>query len=169
MDKAEIESLYLKLAPKVTNYLVANSTEYAVACDIVQETFLRIWKMRDELDGNESAVTGLVFTIARNLRTDRFRRDKRITYREKIEDHELVAEAPASTQDDDEYLRRRLTEALSRIPPLLREAFVLFQISELSVRDISLQLGIGESLVKVRIFRAKQKLKAALSNLDALQ
>jgi DNA-directed RNA polymerase specialized sigma24 family protein len=48
----------------------------------------------------------------------------------------------------------------------LRDAFVLFQVSELSVREISLQLGISESLVKVRIFRAKQKLKEALSDLD---
>ena len=51
MQKDEIESFYRKLAPKVTNYLVAGGTSYAVACDIVQETFLKLWKMRDDLEG----------------------------------------------------------------------------------------------------------------------
>ena len=166
MQKAEIESLYRKLAPKVTNYLVANGAPYAVACDIVQETFLKLWNMRDDLDGDESRVSGLVHTIARNLRTDRIRHEKFLTYRETIEDHELVSEGDACLSGDGEYLRKRLNAALGNLPPLLRDAFLLFQVSELSVRDISLQLGITESLVKVRIFRARQKLKAELSDLD---
>jgi RNA polymerase sigma-70 factor (ECF subfamily) len=163
MNKEEIEILYRRIAPKLTNFLIANNTEYAVACDIVQETFLRLWKMRDELEGDESRISGLIYTIARNLRTDAYRRDKFVTYREEIEEHELVAEPPPS--DDSEYLRGRLKTALDSLPPLLREAFMLFQISELSIREISLQLGIGESLVKVRIFRAKQKLKEVLGDL----
>jgi RNA polymerase sigma-70 factor (ECF subfamily) len=166
MQKSEIESLYKKLAPAVTNYLVANGTSYAVACDIVQETFLKLWSMRDTLEDDESRVSGLVYTIARNLRTDKFRHDKFISYREQIEDDELVVSGETSVANDGDYLKKRLESALDSLPPLLREAFVLFQVSELSVREISLQLGISESLVKVRIFRAKEKLKAALSDLD---
>jgi RNA polymerase sigma-70 factor (ECF subfamily) len=166
MQKAEIESLYRSLAPKVTNYLVAGGTPYAAARDIVQETFLKLWGMREDLDGDESRLSGLVHTIARNIRTDRFRHEKFMTYREQIEEHELVTAGDASVADDGDYLRKRLGCALESLPPLLREAFVLFQVSELSVRDISLQLGVSESLVKVRIFRAKQKLKSALSDLD---
>jgi RNA polymerase sigma-70 factor (ECF subfamily) len=159
MQKAEIESLYRSLAPKVTNYLVANGTPYEAACDIVQETFLKLWSMRDDLEADESRISGLVHTIARNLRTDKFRRDKFMTYRGQIEEDELVTEGEATSSGDGDYLRKRLQAALDALPPLLREAFLLFQVSELSVRDISLQLGIGESLVKVRIFRARQKLK----------
>ena len=168
MQKAEIESLYRSLAPKVTNYLVANGTPHAVACDIVQETFLKLWNMRDDLDGDECRISGLVHTIARNLRTDRFRHEKFMTYREQIEEHELVTEGDASVAGDGDYLKKRLGRALESLPPLLREAFVLFQVSELSVRDISLQLGITESLVKVRIFRARQKLKAELADLGVV-
>ena len=166
MEKAEIESLYRNLAPKVTNYLVAGGTPYAAACDIVQETFLKLWNMRDGLEGDESRLSGLVHTIARNLRNDKFRHDKFMTYREEIEEHELVADGCAPAAGDGDYLRKRLDAALGGLPPLLREAFVLFQVSELSIRDIALQLGITESLVKVRIFRAKQKLKEVLYDLD---
>jgi RNA polymerase sigma-70 factor (ECF subfamily) len=165
MQKFEIESLYRRLAPMVTNYLVANGTPYAAACDIVQETFLKLWNMRDTLKDDESRVSSLVYTIARNLRTDKFRHDKFISYREQIEDDELVSDGNAPLASDGDYLKKRLENALESLPPLLREAFVLFQISELSVREISLQLGITESLVKVRIFRAKQKLKETLSDL----
>jgi RNA polymerase sigma-70 factor (ECF subfamily) len=168
MLKVEIESLYRKAAPKVTNYLVANGTPYAAACDIVQETFLKLWNMRDDLDGDESRICGLAHTIARNIRNDRFRHDKFMVYREQIEEHELVTDGRDSVAGDEDYLKNRLAGALKGLPPLLREAFVLFQVSELSIRDISLQLGISESLVKVRIFRAKQKLKAALADLNCL-
>lgn len=165
MDKTQIETLYKVLAPKVTNYLVASGTPYAAACDIVQEAFLKLWKMRDEVEGDEARVSGLLHTIARNLRNDKFRRDKFMTYREEIEDHELVAEGAAPAPGDADYLKKRLSAALRELPPLLRESFVLFQVSELSIREIALQLGITESLVKVRIFRAKQKLKEILSDL----
>ncbi len=166
MQKAEIELLYRKLAPKVTNYLVASGTPYAAACDIVQETFLKLWNMREDLDEDESRISGLLHTIARNLRNDKFRRDQFMTYREQIEEDELVTDADVSVASDGDYLKKRIQSALESLPPLLREAFVLFQVSELSVRDISLELGITESLVKVRIFRAKQKLKEVLSDLD---
>lgn len=165
MDKTQIETLYKTLAPKVTNYLVANGTPYSAACDIVQETFLKLWKMRDEVDDDEARVSGLVHSIARNLRNDKFRHDKFMTYREEIEDHELVADETAPAPGDADYLKKRLSDALRELPPLLRESFVLFQVSELSIREIALQLGISESLVKVRIFRAKQKLKEILSDL----
>lgn len=168
MNKVDIESLYQRLAPKLTNYLVVNGTAYAAACDIVQETFLRIWKMRDKLESDEARVSGLVYTIARNLRADSFRHDKFVTFREKIQDYELVSDETQSKASDSGYLKGRIMKALDDLPPLLREAFLLFQVSELSIREISLQLGIGESLVKVRIFRAKQKLRESLGDLDIL-
>ena len=127
---------------------------------------MKIWNMRDDLEGDESRISGLAHTIARNLRTDKFRRDKFISYREQVEEDELISEGDVPLESDEDYLRKRVEKALESLPPLLRDAFVLFQVSELSVREISLQLGISESLVKVRIFRAKQKLKEVLSDLD---
>ncbi len=53
------EEHYASIAPKLTNWLVANGCGYATACDVVQETFLRVWKMRDDLDDDASMVSGL--------------------------------------------------------------------------------------------------------------
>ena len=66
---------------------------------------------------------------------------------------------------DAEYLRKRLKEAFAKLPPVLREAYTLFQIGEMSVSEIANQTGVSENLVKVRIFRAKERLKEILSDL----
>jgi RNA polymerase sigma factor (sigma-70 family) len=66
---------------------------------------------------------------------------------------------------DIDYLRRRLTEAFLKLPPILREAYTLFQIGELSVREVAAQTGVSENLVKVRVHRAKEKLKVLLADL----
>ena len=66
----EIEQVYREVAPKLQSYLTGNGCSYATACDIVQETFLRLWKRKDELSDDPHQVSGLAFTIARNYRND---------------------------------------------------------------------------------------------------
>ena len=162
-----IELHYQAIAPKLTNYLVANGLDYAAACDIVQETFLRIWKMRDEVVDEPEQVSGLAYTIARNLRASKYRKDSRMTFQEEIRDEDDTREqsGPAATPSDNKYLRRRIVEALTKIPPLLREAYTLFQISEKSIREIAQMTGVTENLVKVRIHRAKTQLRELLKDL----
>ncbi len=176
-----IEETYNTLAPKLTNWLVATGSSYHEACDLVQNTFLKVWKMRDDLKDDPSAVSGLVFTIARNLRKNLARDNARLTFVGEIRDADdaspeegsagvaVAAQAdvtqPASIPSDNDYLRKRLTEAFAQLPPILREAYTLFQIGEMSVREIAVQTGVSENLVKVRIFRAKEKLRKILADL----
>ena len=118
----EIERLYAEIAPRLTNYLVANGVAYASACDIVQETFLRIWKMRETLIDEVDQISGLAYTIARNLRTDQFRKARREVLQDEIKDEDAGSIEPAASPGDGAYLRARLTAALAELPPLLREA-----------------------------------------------
>ena len=64
-------------------------------------------------------------------------------------------------------MNERIEKALAQIPPLLREAYTLFQIGELSIREIAHETGVSENLVKVRIHRAKEKLQPLLADLRA--
>ena len=174
-----IEELYKAIAPRLTNWLVASGSPYHEACDLVPSTFLKIWNMRDDLRDDDSAVSGLAFTIARNLRKNLARDNARLTFVGEIRDpdesdgptSQTVAFAEAATAGvdhmaaDAEYLRRRLDEAFGKLPPILREAYTLFQIGEMSIRDIANQTGVSENLVKVRIFRAKEKLRKILADL----
>lgn len=162
-----IEERYKTIAPKLVNWLVATGSAYHEACDLVQETFVRIWKMRDSLIDSDSAVSGLAFTTARNLRKNLARDNRRITFKEEITDADAGAAPdramPAEQEERRRELREKLSAAFARLPPALREAYTLFQIGERSVREISAQTGVSESLVKVRIFRAKEKLREILS------
>ena len=160
-----IEKLYGEIAPRLTNWLVASGSSYHEACDLVQNTFLKIWKMRDDLHDDSGDVSGLAFTIARNLRKNLARDDARLSFVDEIRDEDAGSTGPAASPSDAAYLRRRLTEAFSKLPPILREAYTLFQIGEMSIRDIANQTGVSENLVKVRIFRAKEKLREILSDL----
>ena len=160
-----IEELYTTIAPKLTNWLVASGSSYHEACDLVQNVFLRIWKMRDDLRGDDSSVSGLAYTIARNLRKNLARDDARITFVDEIKDEDGGTTGPVQSPSDAEYLRSRLSAAFAKLPPVLRDAYTLFQVAELPIREIARQTGVSESLVKVRIFRAKQKLREILSDL----
>ena len=197
-----IEELYRTIAPRLTNWLVSTGSSYHEACDLVQSAFLKIWKMRDDLHGDETDVSGLAFTIARNLRKNLARDNARLTFVGEIRDPDdgsggivftngdaegnddgeygeshdggssrrITASASMRDSDPDvpsdaEYLRKRLKEAFAKLPPVLREAYTLFQIGEMSIHDIANQTGVSENLVKVRIFRAKEKLKEILADL----
>lgn len=173
-----IEEHYNAIAPKLTNWLVATGSPYHEACDIVQNTFLKVWKMKDDLRDNDAAVSGLVFTIARNLRKNLARDNARLTFVPEIRDPDDSESGETSVQPDNltvqpsrhmpsdiDYLRRRLTESFAKLPPILREAYTLFQIGELSVREIAAQTGVTENLVKVRVYRAKEKLRELLADL----
>lgn len=160
-----IEELYKTIAPKLTNWLVSTGSSYHEACDLVQNVFLKIWKMRDDLHGDNADVSGLAFTIARNLRKNLARDDARLTFVDEIKDEDGGSADPAQSPSDAEYLRRRLSAAFAKLPPVLRDAYTLFQVAELPIHEIARQTGVSENLVKVRIFRAKQKLQEILSDL----
>lgn len=161
-----IEEHYRRLAPRLTNWLVATGSSYADACDLVQNVFVKIWQMRDNLRDDDSAVSGLVFTIARNLRKNLVRDNSRIQVTATGELPEIASSVPSPAEvDDADYRRKRLTEAFAALPPILREAYTLFQIGEMSIREISIQTGVSENLVKVRIHRAKLKLRELLADL----
>jgi len=180
-----IEELYRTISPRLTNWLVASGSSYHEACDLVQSTFLKIWKMRDDLRDDDSAVSGLAFTIARNLRKNLARDNARLTFVGEIRDPDddddqtgegtsvmggasagiSVAQPSNDQQSDVEYLRKRLSDAFAKLPPILREAYTLFQVGEMSIREIANQTGVSENLVKVRIFRAKEKLREILADL----
>ena len=167
-----IEQHYRDIAPKLMNYFMGNGANYADACEIVQETFVRLWKMRDQLRDDDSAVSGLVYTIARNIRNDRARHGRFEVFATAVVDGKETSiapepsiQAPDTLPSDRAFLRRRILDALSKLPEMLREAYTLFHISELSIREIAAQTGVTENLVKVRIHRAKMKLRESLADL----
>ena len=166
----EIEQVYREVAPKLQSYLMGNGCSYATACDIVQETFLRLWKRRDELSDDLHQVSGLAFTIARNYRNDLHRKNARMVEcsecsNDQTEDQMLESAdvrmdtaRPGEAEEEGAALRRRLKESLGRMPVELLEAFALSRLGKLTVKDIASGTGASEANVKVRVHRAREML-----------
>ena len=157
----DFQEIYRDVAPKLTNYLVGSGSLYHDACEIVQETFLRVWRHRDELTDDREQVRGYVFTVARNYRRNLVRDSARETLQGEVADAGSY-ETDFDAKDENAALRKKILAAFAELPPTLREAFALFQIGELSIREIARQTNESEANVKVRIHRAKVKLREAL-------
>lgn len=166
ITEQQMKDLYEEIAPRVTNYLVANGETYETAKDLVQDTFIKLWSKRDQFS-TEDNIKAMAFTIAKNLRIDRFRREKFMVEQEEFD--VVVDETTLTNETDEEeyleYIRRCLKKALDELPDDLRECYTLFNLGEMSIKEIASQLSISESLVKVRIHRAKEKLAMSLSYL----
>ena len=175
----EIERVYREVAPKLQSYLTGNGCPYATACDIVQETFLRLWKRKDELSDDPHHVSGLAFTIARNYRNDLARKAQHEVFIERDEGRETREEGesprdegcgmrdvprPGEAEEEGAALRRRLKASLGRMPVELLETFALSRLGKLTVRDIASGTGASEANVKVRVHRAKEMLGRVMSS-----
>ena len=172
----EIEQVYREVAPKLQSYLTGNGCSYATACDIVQETFLRLWKRKDELSDDLHQVSGLAFTIARNYRNDLHRKNARMVEcsdcsNDQAEDQMLEGQdvrldeaRPGEAEEAAAALRRRLKASLGRMPVELLETFALSRLGKLTVKDIASGTGASEANVKVRVHRAKEMIGKLLSS-----
>ena len=169
----EIEQIYREVAPKLQSYLTGSGCQYATACDIVQETFLRLWKRKDELSDDLHQVSGLAFTIARNYRNDLHRKNARMvecsddqTEDQMFENADVRRDEarPGEAEEESAALRRRLKASLGRMPVELLETFALSRLGKLTVKDIASGTGASEANVKVRVHRAKEMIGKLLSS-----
>ena len=156
INEKEMQGYYQEIAPRLTNYLVADGTSYEQACDIVQESFITVWQHRDKLTENDS-ISGLVFRIAKNIRIDNFRKYRKEVLVDEYEDSMVpaVEDSHESDASDTKYLRSCIDRALNSLNKDLRTCYTLYNVGEMPIKDIAELLGISESLVKVRIHRAK--------------
>lgn len=164
ISEEAIKQAYNELAGKLTNYLIARGMEYSAACDIVQESFIRLWKKREMMEEGAS-ISGFIFSVAKNLQIDWYRRSKFMIYQESLDEESRGTTEQPLSNDDQTYLRRRLQQALNELPEEQRNAYTLFQIAGRSIREIAQMTGASESNVKVRIHRAKEKLSLLLQDL----
>lgn len=133
-------------------FALAWTNDWTAAEDLAQESFLRLWRRRDEVDWGEPVLPWLLVTTRRSA-TDRFRRLRR----------SLSLRAPFSTiPDSDARLEwldlRRGFEGLS---PLEGSALVLTAIEDLDAAAAGEILGIGANAVRSAASRGRQKLRGA--------
>ena len=73
-DRQAFASLFKHFAPRVKAYLVRLGTADGLAEELAQEAMVMVWRKAPQFDAARASASTWIFTIARNLRVDHFRR-----------------------------------------------------------------------------------------------
>jgi RNA polymerase sigma-70 factor (ECF subfamily) len=131
------------------------------ARDVVQESYLRAYRGLRRFRGDAQFSTWL-YRITANCASTHLTRRYRHRHDELIDDAPYVdsnADIDPAAQADAALLRDRLDEALHQLPARLRAVVVLRDVYDLPHEAIATELGISESAAKVRLHRARRKLR----------
>ncbi|MGI8794849.1 MAG: RNA polymerase sigma factor [Acidimicrobiales bacterium] len=134
------------------------------ARDVVQETYLRAYKGLKSFRGDAQFSTWL-YRITANAATTHMGRTGKHRHDDLDDQAGLVDDRPEidpAARADAEQLRNRLTEALEVLPPKLRAVVVLRDVYDLPHEAIAAELGITETAAKVRLHRARRRLREHL-------
>ena len=126
--------------------------------DLVQESYLRIWRVRAE--GPIRSARAFLFTVARRLAIDGTRRQIASPV-EAVEDlarlpvHDESADVVGEVEQRERVLV--LGEAIGQLPGRCREVFLLHKIQGLSRRETGERLGLTEKTIEVQTARAMDR------------
>ena len=133
--------------------------------DIVQDVFLKLWDKRDEWKNIEN-VEAYCFRMAKNLSLDRMT-SLRMKTTESISsedsDYKFVDSQTPLSQFERMEKRQAIDKSIELLPENQRMVFQLREVEGMSYQEIAATLNISEELVKVSLYRARNKLKDLLS------
>ncbi len=155
--------LLRELEPGLRRYMRRQVSDYDVAEDVVQETFLRMLRYRH--CNNIGEVRALLFRVAASVVADHCRQaHTRPTYHyQDIEHAELTSPEPQPDRIlSDQQSLGCIKEAIRQLPPRCRQVFMLHRFEGLSYRDIARQFGISERTVENQIAHALAICRQAL-------
>ena len=129
------------------------------AKDVLQDTIIIVWRKFDDLK-DPAAFKSYLFTILTNLVRRQYRKTKHFVALS--DEHAQVLEdtTPSPDTSAESALVR---EAINKLPEKSREAVILYEIEDMSVKDIAKIQRSSVSAVKVRLFRARKQLMKMLN------
>lgn len=128
--------------------------------DIVQDTLVKLWERRDELEKVEN-LEALALTMARNLSIDRKEKleNQNISFDDEVHDLPDEERSGSDSQIMREETRGFIANIINALPEKQRTILQLRDIEGKSYKEIADTLSISESDVKVTLFRARNELK----------
>jgi RNA polymerase sigma factor (sigma-70 family) len=158
--------LFEHFAPRLKSYVMRLGADERAAEEVVQETMLMVWRKAAGFDPRRAAASTWIFTIARNKRIDRIRREARP---EIDPDDPLLASPPPETADLPLQRRQhgdRLHTAISALPEEQAAMVRLAFFDDMSHQDIAREHSLPLGTVKSRIRLALLRLRRDLEDLE---
>ncbi len=156
--------VYRRESDAIFRFCLLRTSDRDVALDFTQDTFMRFWNsltLEKEIKNHRT----FLFTIARNIVIDWYRKKKSFSLEKMMEAAEmrgtsfqLVAEENVETTVEAEFLVRKIQE----LPEPYSNAVYLRCVEELKPREISEILGESANVISVRISRGLEQLRNLL-------
>jgi len=161
-DRAAFDELYRRTSPWLAIRLRRRCSDDGVVAEVMQDTYLVVWRAAGSFAGVNGSAVGWLWTIAVRRLIDAMR------HRARSPSPSAVTAAPAvSPSAEDEALAGTVGDevgvALASLAPELQEVLRAMVLDGLSVRETSALLGLPEGTVKSRARRARNELREALS------
>jgi RNA polymerase sigma-70 factor, ECF subfamily len=155
-DRGEpMRELYRRYHTRIYGLGMQLLSDRGLAEELVQETFVRLWRTADRFDPERGSPPSFIFAIARRLAIDLWRRPS---------SRPLALDAPPPADDEMErvLLQLDVRDALDSLSDAHRQVLELSYQGQLKQTEIAERLGIPLGTVKTRSFHAMRSLKAAL-------
>lgn len=171
-DAASFGVLLQKHRSAVIHFLYRMVLNQAVAEELAQEVFLRVYRSRSTYEPTAKFTTWL-FRIATHLALNALRDNKNERFQDRLDDN--TSDLPIRQVSDGQptveqnmVSQARLAEvrkAVSMLPEKQRAAVLMHKYEEMEYSQIAKVLGCSESAVKSLLFRAYESLRARLAHL----
>jgi RNA polymerase sigma-70 factor, ECF subfamily len=145
-----------------------------IAEEIVQETFIKIWEIRDSIDENRS-LKAFLYKCVHNNSINFIKTEKKLIHLNEEFISELEVRFHLSSEEySDNYFEFLASEQLSalvhdsimKLPDQCREVFLLCRFHNQSYQEIASKLDISINTVKTQLSRAMTKLQQSLASLQ---
>ena len=158
-----LRSLYQCYAPRAMAIAMRILRSSQEAEDVVQDTFIDLWRRSAQFDSTRGSAYAWVATIARSRAIDRLRASE-TSGRSVAMDEVLSTEAPPSPAEltQERWDQARVALALEALPPEQRETIQLAYFEGLSQSEIATKTGSPLGTVKMRVKLAIAKLAGLL-------
>ena len=158
-SKEAFKTIFKFFAPRLKSYLIKLGAVDNQAEEVIQEVMIAVWTKSASYDKTKSSVGTWIYTIARNKRIDKIRKEKRHYLSESDEGLEIPV---ASTQENEIFsseISIKLKKYIENLPEEQGKLLKLSYFYDKTHSDISKELNIPLGTVKSRIRLALKKMR----------
>ncbi len=166
-DAEAFKELYELYGQRIRRFMVRRGADAALADELMQETFLSVWRKAQHYDPARGDEAGWIYAIARNLHIDRVRRQK------SFQAMTLAIDPPEVATDRDDLFdnvaqsqaAERVNAAIAELPQDQADVIRLAFVEGLAHPEIATRLNLPLGTVKSRMRLAYAKLRSSLEDL----
>ena len=162
-DQAAFLELYERYRAPIFRFAYRLLGSVEIAEDVTHDCFLSLIRKPENYRPERASLKTYLYAAARNLALKHFRDQGRETGLEEVseEPKESPRRGPLRRLLDEE-LATQVREAIFSLPPLQREALVLFEYEGLSLNEVAEVAGTDTGAIKARLYRAREGMRRML-------